>query len=265
MVLLHRPAAGTRPPESQALLALAFFAAIAAIDIALIHFTFGAAEQLRGDKETSARLYESQCIMFQDLQHRGANNMQFVAALLTLHKRSASRDPAHALEALDEARRRLDTVSRIHRHLYAPERLDLPTDLYLRELCRDLLAAAGNEQIDCVVASPDLPLDVMRLTTLSMLVAEVVTNSLKHAYRPGEAGRLRLTVTPHDGARYELAIADDGRGLPAGADLAGGDGLGWRIIQGLASQLGGEAEVAAAAAAGEGGRGTVVRVAFILG
>lgn len=239
----------------QALLALAFFVVIASIDIALIHFTFSAADRLRAEKETTARLYECQRTMFQELQHRVANNMQFVAALLTLQKRKAENEPALAVGALDEARNRLDTIARIHRRLHAPERLDLPTERYLRELCGDLVEASGVDGIACAVSAPDLTLNVTQLTTLSMLVAEIVTNSLKHAFEAGQAGTIAVTVRPAGERLYEITVADDGRGLPADLDLSRSRGLGWRIIQGLAAQLGGQVELVPSP-----GRGTAVRV-----
>lgn len=246
----------------QSLLALAFFVVIASIDITLIHFTFNAADRLRAEKETSARLYESQRTMFQELQHRVANNMQFVAALLTLQKRKVSEDASQAVNALDEARARLDTIARIHRQLYAPERLDLPTEQYLRQLCCDLVTAAGAGGITCTVSSPNLPLSVTQLTTLSMLVAEIVTNSLKHAFEAGGTGTIGITVRPNGSDLFEMTIADDGRGLPPDADLSRGHGLGWRIIQSLAVQLGGHVELGGRAPGAT--RGTTVRVQFAL-
>jgi two-component sensor histidine kinase len=245
----------------QALLALGFFVGIATIDIALIHFTFSAADKLRAEQVKTARLYENQRTMFQELQHRVANNMQFIAALLTLQKRKVAADPSRALTALDEARIRLDTIARIHRRLYAPERLDMPMAQYLRELCGDLLSAAGAENVSCMVKTPDLNLNVTQLTTLSMLVAEVVTNSVKHAFRGAPSGTIAVDIVPRGPDRYELAIADDGRGLPDNLDLAATGGLGWRIIQGLAAQLGGEAELANRA---EPAGGAVVRVVFVV-
>ena len=245
----------------QALLALAFFVGIATIDIILIHFTFSAADKLRAEQVKTARLYESQRTMFQELQHRVANNMQFIAALLTLQKRKVAADPSRALTALDEARIRLDTIARIHRRLYAPERLDMPTGKYLRELCCDLISAAGAENVGCVVKAPDLSLNVTQLTTLSMLVAEVVTNSVKHAFRGERAGTIAVDIVPRGPDRYELAIADDGHGLPENLDLGATGGLGMRIIQGLAAQLGGDVEMTNR---GEPGGGAVVRVAFAL-
>ncbi|GLK73242.1 DUF4118 domain-containing protein [Ancylobacter dichloromethanicus] len=247
--------------DGQSLLALGFFVAIASIDIALIHFTFSAADRLRTEKETTARLYENQRTMFQELQHRVANNMQFVAALLTLQKRKVGQDASQAVTALDEARTRLDTIARIHRQLYAPERLDLPTDQYLRQLCGDLITASGTGGISCVVRSPNLPLSMTQLTTLSMLVAEIVTNSLKHAFAGIETGTIGVTVLPSGSDQFEMTITDDGRGLPPDADLSRSDGLGWRIIQSLATQLGGQVELASRV---EPSRGTAVRVKFAI-
>ena len=223
----------------QALLALGFFTAIAGIDILLIHFTFTAADELRAEQQTTARLYESQRTMFQELQHRVANNMQFVAALLTLHKRRAAADPSLALNVLDEARVRLDTISRIHRRLYAPERLEMPTDQYLKELCGDLVRAAGADGVTCTVETPNLPMNVTQLTTLSLLVAELVTNSLKHAFAPGMAGHIGILIGRLVGNRYALAVTDNGRGLPEGFDGSLQSSLGLGIIRGLAAQLGG--------------------------
>lgn len=225
--------------SGQTLLALAFFIGIAAIDIALIHFTFTAANRLREERETTARLYESLRTMFQELQHRVANNIQFVAALLTLHKRKAANDPALALIALDDARARLDTIARIHRRLHAPERLDMPTEQYLCELCGDLIEAAGAQNVTCTVQTPNLHLSVTQLTTLSMLVAEIVTNSLKHAFEPGGPGEIRIGVTPMGAGRHEIVISDNGRGVSDGFDPSTSPSLGFRIIQGLVVQLGG--------------------------
>lgn len=225
--------------NGQSALALGFFMSISAIDITLIHFTFNAAARLREEQAVTARLYDSQRVMFQELQHRVANNMQFVASLLNLHRRRAAADPTTALGALDEARARLDTISRVHRRLYDPAGIDQPVAIYLRELCADLIEAVGAENVTCEVEAPPITFNVTRLTTLSLLVAEIVTNSLKHAFEPGTPGVITITITPLTPGRYELAVADNGRGMPPGYDPTTGTRLGFRIIQSLAAQLGG--------------------------
>ncbi|MCJ8143542.1 DUF4118 domain-containing protein [Ancylobacter sp. A5.8] len=239
----------------QAALALGFFACIAAIDIALVHVSFAAAERLRQEKAVTAKLYEEQRTMFQELQHRVANNMQFVAALLILHRREAAQAPERALTTLDEARRRLETIARLHRRLHDPDRLALPMEPYLRELCRDLLEAAGARAVVCHVSAPDVTLGVARLTTLSLLVAEIVTNSLKHAFGPHGVGALDVTLSRLSSGRLELVIVDDGPGLPDDFDLERSPSLGLRIIQGLAGQLDGAVRF-------ENRNGTAVLVEF---
>lgn len=235
-------------------IALGFFVLVIGIDIALIHFMHQAASQLQEEQAITAGLYEQQRTMFQELQHRVANNMQFVAALLSLQKKKVGGSPA-AVAALDEARVRLETISRIHRRLYDPERLRQPVGLFLQELCGDLLGATGATNIICLVDVPPIQLDLTKLTTLSLLVVEVVTNALKHAFTPDARGTITIRLEHLDAQRLGLTIADDGRGMPTGFKPESSRSLGFRISQGLASQLGG-------VLTHQDGPGTVVRVEF---
>lgn len=238
--------------------ALAFYAFIVGVDIALIHLMHRAGDRLRAERTVTASLYDQQRTMFQELQHRVANNMQFVAALLTLQKRKVGNDPAAALAALDEARIRLETISRIHRRLYDPQRIDLPVGHYLQELCTDLLDATGARNIVCLVDVPPMHLDLTRLTTLSLLVVEVVTNALKHAFVPDGPGTITIRLQRLGSDRVALTVTDDGRGMPIGFDPGTSKSLGYRISQGLANQLGGTLAYGGTA-------GTVVRIEFPAG
>ncbi|KQP94881.1 ATPase [Methylobacterium sp. Leaf113] len=236
-------------------LALTFYAFIVTVDIALIHIMHRAGERLRTEQAVTAGLYEQQRTMFQELQHRVANNMQFVAALLTLQKRKVGDDPKAALTALDEARVRLETISRIHRRLYDPSSIEGPVGQYLKELCADLLDATGAQNIVCLVDMPPVRLDLSQLTTLSLLVVELVTNALKHAFPDGRRGTITIQIERLDPERLQLTIADDGRGMPVNFDPETSRSLGFRIAQGLAGQLGGQLDYSNAG-------GTVVRLAF---
>lgn len=236
-------------------LALGFYAFIVSVDIALIHLMHRAGERLQAEQSVTAGLYDQQRTMFQELQHRVANNMQFVAAVLTLERKKVVKDPSTAVTVLDEARVRLETISRIHRRLYDPSRVDQPVGQYLQELCSDLLEATGAQNIVCLVDVPPVQLDLTRLTTLSLLVVEVITNALKHAWAPGERGTITVRLEQLDADRLGLTIADNGRGMPADFKPEGSRSLGCRISQGLANQLGGTLSYANKA-------GTVVRVEF---
>ncbi len=104
---------------------------------------------------------------------------------------------------------------------------------------RRLLEATGATNIVCLVDVPPIQLDLTKLTTLSLLVVEVVTKALKHAFTPDARGTITIRLEHLDAQRLGLTIADDGRGMPAGFKPESSRSLGFRISQGLASQLGG--------------------------
>ncbi|MDU0957800.1 MAG: sensor histidine kinase, partial [Bradyrhizobium sp.] len=223
----------------QTALALGFYAIIVAVDITLIHIMHEAAQRLRQERAVSESLYDNQSVLFQELQHRVANNIQFIAGLLMMQKRQAIADPSRAIGILDEAQARLQTISRIHRMLHDPGRMDVDIGPYLQEICNDVLDSSGAREVTCVVDFVPAKLDLTRLTALSLLVVELVTNALKHAFGPGQAGTIRVNMRPLDATHYALTISDDGQGMSADADPGAGDSLGWRICQGLAAQLNG--------------------------
>ncbi|WP_241089821.1 histidine kinase dimerization/phosphoacceptor domain -containing protein [Pseudomonas syringae] len=219
------------------LLALAFYAFIVAVDIALIHYMQRSSRRLRRDKRVIGRLYDQQNFMFTELQHRVANNMQFISSILYVGRQHVQRG-ADALEVLNDAQQRLQIISRIHRRLYDPSRADLPASACLTELCHDLLSVNGQGHIRCIVEPSEVRLDLTRLTTLSMLVAELVTNALKHAFAPDRPGTIvvSLEALPLDTLR--LRVADDGKGFAGPEPAATRHSLGLKIIGSFAAQLG---------------------------
>ncbi|MDP3321877.1 MAG: sensor histidine kinase, partial [Bosea sp. (in: a-proteobacteria)] len=218
-----------------------------------------AMRRLEAEKRVSNALAEQQGTMFEELQHRVANNMAFVASLLNMSRRRLAADPAAAPAILDDARNRIETMARIHRRLHDPNQVDLPIRAYLQDLCADIVETSGLPGVGCVVDVPEMTFDIRRLTTISMLVSEVVTNSLKHAFPGGRAGRLSVSLRRLDDGQAELTIADDGVGLPKIPDDAvPGHGLGNRIVEALAKQLKGSVSR-------ESGAGLVTRIIFPLG
>lgn len=240
---------------------LLFFAAVSAVDILLIDAMQRALDRLRAERLLTARLAEQQRNLFAELQHRVANNMAFISGLLRLQKRRIAADPGNAATAFDEAVVRIETMGRVHRQLYDPAAANLALQSHLQKVCEELLRATGASDVSVTVDVPALELALDRLLPLSLLVAEVVTNSIKHAFPDGRRGRIVVTVEDGQEGGRVLVIRDDGIGLPDGhgvvdgpADAPIGDkGLGMRIVAGLANQIGGSISMSS-----EGG--TVTRV-----
>lgn len=231
-------------------LALAFYIFIVAVDIALIHLMRRAQIRLEASRALTERLYDHQRTMFQELQHRVANNMTFVASLLYLQRRRAGPEGA---TALDEARERIETMARIHRRLYDPALIERPVCEVLRDVVTDLTSAAGRADVSVQVTSDALQLDLSRLLTVTMLVTELVTNSLKHAFSDQGVCRIAIGLEQR-GADAVLTVSDNGRGMELAKPVAS-TGLGTRIIEGFVTQLRGSV-------AYEDCAGVTVRVTF---
>lgn len=236
------------------LLALGFYAFIVTVDIALIHFMQQSSVRIRRERQVTKELYDQQSFMFTELQHRVANNMQFIASILYVGKHNVQRG-ASPVEVLNDAQQRLQSISRIHRRLYDPSRADLPASVCLEELCADLLSAGGNSHIRCVVEPSDVRLDLTRLTTLSMLVAELVTNALKHAFSEGQPGLISVSLQPAPPHGFRLQVRDNGKGYAGPDSKPGRHSLGLKIIGSFAAQLGAEPSW-------RNDNGTVVEVVF---
>jgi two-component sensor histidine kinase len=210
----------------------ALFALTCFIQLYVIHALNQTVDQLSFARDRTAAL-------FQELQHRVANNLQFVAAMLRMKRRALESDPSAAERLFESAQSRLDTMARIHRRLYSPDS-ELPVSEFLRGLCADILTARGAQDVNCVVKAPQVTFDLERLVALGLLINELVTNSVKHAFANGEAGTISITLEEDAGKRFTLTVQDDGKGLPLGLDRVNGGSLGWRIMESLAVQLRGE-------------------------
>ena len=192
-------------------------------------------------------------VLFRELQHRVANNLQFVAALLMRRRRLMKSNPA-AAEALEAAQERLETMSRVHRRLHDPTSVNQPLQSYLQSLCMDLIGSSDTPNVRLTVESASVALSLNGLMSLSLIVAELVTNSLKHAFHDRADGSIFVGITGRGGT-YTLCVADDGPGWPADFGKTNSGRLGQSILQSLARQLGGEL-------AFEFGPGAVAKLVF---
>ncbi len=219
------------------LVALGFFLLVSAVDIAVIHGMRLAQEKLSAERNTNAALVVHQKTLYAELQHRIANNLAFVASMLTLQSKKLEGN-REATDALTDARLRLETLSRIHRKLYDPDNVNVPLRTLLRDIAEDVLHTRDG-RIRLEVEVPDITLPAEQVMTLSLFVVEVLTNSLKHAFSAGQgAVNIRLDDTKPE--VFVLSIRDNGPGLPSGFDLAASKSLGMRILHSFARTLKGD-------------------------
>jgi len=225
------------------ILALAYYAVVMGIDIALIHFISRTLEQLQAERNRSAALMRRSEIMFSELQHRVSNNLQTVAGLLILQETKVTNPEAR--HALQEARNRITMLGNLHRKLHDPNLASVDPTWFLEELCRDVIQTSGTQGVKCVVAASGVDISPKKFIPLALIVTELLSNSLEHGFADGRRGTVHITCRP-DKVTDEivLTVDDNGQGLPADFNLQTTKSLGLNIAKSLAGQIGGRLSMA---------------------
>jgi two-component sensor histidine kinase len=248
------PPAGFTVDEGTAV-ALLFYAFITGTEVMLVHWMQRANRQALVERESNARLAETQTLLFRELQHRVSNNLQMVAALLSLQRKQVK--DAEARDALSEAARRLGVVGRISRQLYDPAGANRPLKSFLDELALDVIQSnASAVAVSHRVSGDNLAsIGPEAAIPLALVVAESIANAIEHGFVGRENGQIDVRIARSADHRLTVEIEDNGRGLPAGFAMEDSNSLGLRIASMLAGQLGGQFSLARGAA-----QGTLARI-----
>lgn len=177
-----------------------------------------------------------------EVHHRVNNNLQMVGSLLALQTARII-DP-RVRAALVQTSGRVHTLSLLHQTMYgAGDMVDIAFGEYLRILAHHLEDILDGQPVHVLVGgeNPRLNLDVA--VPVALIVHEVLSNVLSHAFPTGRQGTVRIDLNREtDG--WELCIVDNGIGLPAGFDWERSSSLGLEIVRRLARQVGGRASFA---------------------
>ncbi|HEV8548544.1 MAG TPA: histidine kinase dimerization/phosphoacceptor domain -containing protein [Polyangiaceae bacterium] len=196
-------------------------------------------------------------VLLREVHHRVKNDLQLISSLLSMQGRRLT-DP-HSVMALAECQSRVQTIALIHEYMYQSENLArLPLSRNIRGLAANLLRVVGPPDRPIrleVDVEDDLELPVDRAIPCGLILNELMTNALKHAFPEGRPGTLRITLRKEGPDHVALAVSDDGVGLPDAHDNDASGSLGWRLVKAFAEQLGAELRVTASP-------GTKVEVVF---
>jgi two-component sensor histidine kinase len=187
-------------------------------------------------------LLEEKEWLLKEIHHRVKNNLQIVTGLL--QRQSAYIDNDAALAAIQNSENRMHAIALIHQKLYQSESLELISmPEYIEEMISYLKdSCALDNRIIFEKHLEHINLDVAQAVPLGLILNEGITNALKYAYSPDEAGTIYITLVRNENECNQLTIADNGPGLPEGFDLEKVDSLGINLMRGLCKQLGGSLE-----------------------
>lgn len=174
-------------------------------------------------------------LLLRETNHRCGNDLQLVMSLLAIQSRRAS-DPA-VRQALADAR---DRVSILARARGAMQRDGEPSlQVALHQLCEALHAQAEPRaiRIGFTSAYDAAGITPTQVTTLALVVNELTTNAIKHAFAEGRGGHIHVSVDRHGERDVVVTVDDDG--LPFPEPEAGGGGMGLDLVKRLMVSIGG--------------------------
>jgi two-component sensor histidine kinase len=126
---------------------------------------------------------------------------------------------------------------------------------YIRDLTRELVQTYGVAGVAVRVEAGDVRLGIDEAVPCGLIIHELVSNALKHAFPQGRAGEVAVRLERTSAGFLNLEVKDDGVGFPKGFDFRKSSSLGLQVVCGLLRQLGGEIDRLE-------GRGTTFKISF---
>jgi PAS domain S-box-containing protein len=201
------------------------------VDVTEMH---EAQARLGAAHDETARLLREKDLLLHELHHRVRNNMQLIGSILTLQGEGArSEDAREILRAV---------ATRVRAIALAQERLlrdgmlvDLDLAEYLESLVAGVRLLTPRQDVRIELACEPAPLDLETAVPMGLVINELLTNAVRHAFPAGRAGLVQVAGRSAAG-QIEITVQDDGIGLPEGA----ADRLGLKLVRRLVRQAGAE-------------------------
>ncbi|MBN1168006.1 MAG: PAS domain S-box protein [Methanospirillaceae archaeon] len=181
-------------------------------------------------------------MLLKEIHHRVKNNMQVISSLLFMQARRITDEKAK--EILRESQNRIKSIALVHEKVYQSESLDrIDYNDYLKKITMHVFESylIDPNQITLHISSEKVFLPVDKAVPCSLVINELLSNSLKYAFPDNRTGTIDIEMTCTDD-RYLLVYRDDGVGIPKDTDFVYPKTLGFELIQGLVRQINGTIE-----------------------
>jgi two-component sensor histidine kinase len=214
-------------------------------------------EQRRNAEDQMRAALKEKEVLLAEIHHRVKNNLQIISSLMALQSDQVS--DQRVVGALKDSQSRIRSIALIHEQLYRSANLSqIDFSHYLTDLTSALMQThgSGSPTVRIVASAQNVVLDISHALPCGLIINELVSNALKHAFPGGRRGEIHVSFVGTDDHVYALTVSDNGLGLPEGFDLRSAVTLGLRLVANLAQvQLKGDLEV-------DGRGGTTFRIRF---
>lgn len=206
------------------------------------HFTEELEQQVRSRTQELETLLNEKVVLLRELHHRVKNNFQIILSLLSLQSRDMGDEKV--TRAMRESQNRIRAMAFVHETMYSSAdfaRIDLES--YVKYLATQLFAFYGvpPETISLILDIKNIFININTAIPLGLVINELVSNSLQHAFPEGRKGRITISILD-DQKGLTLTFMDNGIGFSEGFDWKATKSLGFSLIRMLIDQLDGTIE-----------------------
>jgi PAS domain S-box-containing protein len=196
-------------------------------------------DRIQADEQIKASLEEKE-VMLREIHHRVKNNMQIILSLLRIQSRSV-RDKG-IQDMFKQSQNRIRSMALIHEALYKSGDLArIHIDDYISRMTTHLLSIyrEGLGDVEINQEAEGIFLDINRAIPCGLIISELVSNCLKHAFPGKREGQITIRMTRDIKGTNSLIVKDNGTGLPEGLDYRETETLGLQLVTDLVQQING--------------------------
>jgi PAS domain S-box-containing protein len=204
---------------------------------ASLNFLTDVTDRHNGEESIQASLREKE-VMLREIHHRVKNNMQVISSLFNLQAGKTANEEYR--EILKEGQTRIRAMSLVHEKLYQSRDLSkIDLAVYIQSLADHLFNVylTDSNRIRLETDLEEVPLDINSAVPCGLILNEVISNSLKHAFPEGRKGLIRIGLKRGPDDMIILRVSDDGIGFPKDIDFLQFESLGLQIAKLLVGQL----------------------------
>ncbi len=186
-----------------------------------------------------ASLHEKE-VLLKEVHHRVKNNLQIISALLSLQ--SSYLTDEDIIKIFRDSQNRIKSMALVHENLYRSKDLDkVDFNEYINQLASYLSQSYGDlvGKIKFKVNSENVYLNINTAIPCGMIINELVSNTLKHAFPDGRSGEVCVDLSSEDGG-FMLVVSDNGAGIKGDINIKESKTLGFRLIDTLVRQIDGK-------------------------
>lgn len=213
---------------------------------AVLNIVHDLTELKQAEGQVKASLAEKETLL-REIHHRVKNNMQIILSLIRLQMRKAGEERYASM--LENTRNRIQSMALVHEQLYGSRDLSkIDFGDYIKRLAASIFSSygVGGNRITLRMELDQVFLNMDTAILCGMILNELVSNALKHAFPGRRRGEVRISLQRKAEGRVLLRVGDNGCGMPPGIGVEGGTTLGLLLVNTLVEQIGGKLTVNAA-------------------